>query len=129
MLPLSLMEMLTLVQEIVTRVKDAAQAPEEFLQLQRTLECVSELLSWIVNQDLTHEEEMTLRNWSRNCQECLTKTNDYLKAHVTVRSSGIVGFYARMRWTFADAKKMNSDLDRQMHGFMSNMQRLQTERR
>ena len=128
-LPLSPMEMLTLIKGIVTLLNEAAQAPQEFVQLQRTLGYVSELLSWMMDQDLTADEELEFGDWWRNCRECLGKTADCLKAHARVQSDGIVGFYARVRWNFTDAKRLNADLEGQMLAFVAYVQLLQTERR
>ncbi|KAI9880730.1 MAG: hypothetical protein M1830_001013 [Pleopsidium flavum] len=128
MLPLSPMEILTLIKGLITILEETAQAPREFIQLQRTLGYVSDLLSGIIDQGLTDDEETKLGNWWRDCQECLTKTTNYLKTYVKVQSGGIIGFYARLRWTFTDPKKISSDLERLMTVFIAYTQLLQTER-
>lgn len=128
-LPLSPMEILTLIKGLIMILKEAAQAPWEFVQLQRTLGYVSELLSGIISQGLTDDEETKPGNWWKDCQECLTKTTNYLETHVKVQSDGIIGFYARVKWTFTDAKKISSELKGLMLAFIAYTQLLQIERR
>jgi hypothetical protein len=104
-LPLSPMEILTLIKGLIMILKEAAQAPWEFVQLQRTLGYVSELLSGIMSGSDWWRGDET-RQWWKDCQECLTKTTNYLETHVKVQSDGIIGFYARVKWTFTDAKRL-----------------------
>lgn len=68
-LPLSSMKILTLIKELIMILKEAAQAPQKFVQLQRTLGYVLKLLSEIISQGLTDDKETKLGNWWKDCQE------------------------------------------------------------